>query len=42
MATAVHPYIEALLSGTRELAATPHRWLDERLNTRVAIGATLV
>jgi Fe-S cluster assembly protein SufD len=28
--TAVHPYIESLLSGTRELPATPYRWLDER------------
>ncbi|MGZ8268824.1 MAG: Fe-S cluster assembly protein SufD [Burkholderiales bacterium] len=28
--TAVHPYIEALLSGTRELPTTPHAWLDER------------
>src|SRR5690348_17768218 len=30
MTTAVHPYIESLLTGTRELATTPHRWLDER------------
>jgi Fe-S cluster assembly protein SufD len=30
MTTAVHPYIEALLTGTRELPGTPHRWLDER------------
>ena len=29
-ATAVHPYIEALLSGSRELGVTPHGWLDER------------
>ena len=28
--TAVHPYIESLLTGTRELARTPHGWLDER------------
>jgi len=28
--TAVHPYIESLLTGTRELARTPHAWLDER------------
>src|SRR5918999_6146834 len=28
--TAVHPYIESLLKGTRELARTPHAWLDER------------
>jgi Fe-S cluster assembly protein SufD len=28
--TAVHPYIESLLTGTRELATTPHPWLDER------------
>src|SRR5919112_496983 len=27
---AVHPYIESLLKGTRELATTPHPWLDER------------
>jgi Fe-S cluster assembly protein SufD len=30
MTTAVHPYIEALLSGTRELPGTPHAWLNER------------
>ena len=30
MTTTVHPYIESLLSGTRELAATPHPWLDRR------------
>lgn len=30
MATAVHPYIDALLSGTRELPGTPHAWLNER------------
>jgi Fe-S cluster assembly protein SufD len=30
MTTAVHPYIESLLSGTRELPRTPHAWLDER------------
>ena len=28
--TAVHPYIESLLTGTRELATTPHPWLNER------------
>jgi Fe-S cluster assembly protein SufD len=28
--TAVHPYIESLLTGTRELATTPHAWFDER------------
>src|SRR3954469_4556299 len=28
--TAVHPYVESLLSGTRELATTPHRWLNQR------------
>jgi len=28
--TAVHPYIESLLTGTREIATTPHPWLDER------------
>jgi Fe-S cluster assembly protein SufD len=30
MTTAVHPYIESLLSGTRDLPRTPHAWLDER------------
>jgi Fe-S cluster assembly protein SufD len=30
MTTAVHPYIESLLTGSRELAATPHPWLDLR------------
>jgi Fe-S cluster assembly protein SufD len=30
MTTAVHPYIESLLTGTREIATTPHPWLDER------------
>ena len=30
MSTAVHPYIETLLSGTRDLPASPHAWLDER------------
>ncbi len=30
MATAVHPYIDALLSGTRELPGTLHAWLDAR------------
>jgi Fe-S cluster assembly protein SufD len=30
MTTAVHPYIEALLSGTRELPGTPYAWLNER------------
>jgi Fe-S cluster assembly protein SufD len=30
MTTAVHPYIEALLSGTRELEESPHAWLNER------------
>src|SRR5436190_24099388 len=28
--TAVHRYIESLLSGTHELAKTPHAWLNER------------
>ena len=28
--TAVHPYIESLLDGTRELPRTPHAWLNER------------
>jgi Fe-S cluster assembly protein SufD len=28
--TAVHPYIESLLTGTREIATTPHAWLDAR------------
>jgi len=28
--TAVHPYIDALLSGSRELGVTQHGWLDER------------
>ena len=28
--TAVHPYIESLLAGTRELPRTPHAWLNER------------
>ena len=28
--TAVHPYIDALLTGTRELPRTLHAWLDER------------
>jgi Fe-S cluster assembly protein SufD len=28
--TAVHPYIESLLTGTRELPTTPHPWLEER------------
>jgi len=30
MTTAVHPYIEGLLSGTRELPKSAHPWLDER------------
>jgi Fe-S cluster assembly protein SufD len=30
MTTAVHPYIDALLSGTRDLPATPHAWLNAR------------
>jgi Fe-S cluster assembly protein SufD len=30
MTTAVHSYIEALLSGTRELPRTPYPWLNER------------
>jgi len=30
MTTAVHPYIESLLTGTRELASSPHAWLNER------------
>lgn len=30
MTTAVHPYIDALLSGTRELPGTPHAWLNAR------------
>jgi Fe-S cluster assembly protein SufD len=30
MTTAVHPYIESLLTGSRELSATPHPWLDQR------------
>ena len=30
MMTAVHPYVEALLTGTRELPTTPHAWLNER------------
>jgi Fe-S cluster assembly protein SufD len=30
MATAVHPYIEGLLSGTRELPKSAHAWLDAR------------
>jgi Fe-S cluster assembly protein SufD len=28
--TAVHPYIESLLTGTRELPGTPHAWLNAR------------
>ena len=28
--TAVHPYVEALLSGTRELPSAPQPWLNER------------
>jgi Fe-S cluster assembly protein SufD len=28
--TATHPYVEALLSGTRELPRLPHAWLNER------------
>src|SRR5687767_15473953 len=28
--TAVHPYIDALLSGTRELPAAPQAWLNAR------------
>src|SRR4029079_24754 len=27
--TAVHPYVESLLTGTRELPTTPHAWLDQ-------------
>jgi Fe-S cluster assembly protein SufD len=30
MTTAVHPYIDALLTGTRELPGTPYAWLNER------------
>jgi Fe-S cluster assembly protein SufD len=30
MTTAVHPYVEALLTGTRELPGTAHAWLNER------------
>ena len=30
MTTAVHPYIESLLTGSRDLPRTPHAWLDER------------
>ncbi len=30
MTTAVHPYIEGLLSGTRELPGSAHAWLDAR------------
>jgi Fe-S cluster assembly protein SufD len=30
MTTAVHPYVESLLSGSRELPRTAHAWLDER------------
>ena len=30
MSTAVHPYIESLLSGSRELPKLSHAWLDER------------
>jgi Fe-S cluster assembly protein SufD len=30
MTTAVHPYIDTLLSGTRELPGTPYAWLNER------------
>ena len=30
MTTAVHPYIESLLAGTRELPGTPHGWLNAR------------
>ena len=30
MTTAVHPYIESLLTGTRELPAAPHAWLNAR------------
>src|SRR5687767_14610041 len=30
MTTAVHPYIEALLSGTRELPSAPQAWLNQR------------
>ena len=27
---AVHPYIDALLTGTRDIPGTPHAWLNER------------
>jgi Fe-S cluster assembly protein SufD len=30
MTTAVHPYIDALLTGTRELPGSPQAWLDAR------------
>ena len=30
MVTAVHPYIDSLLTGTRELPGTPHAWLNQR------------
>jgi Fe-S cluster assembly protein SufD len=30
MTTAVHPYVDALLSGTRDLPTSPHAWLNER------------
>jgi Fe-S cluster assembly protein SufD len=30
MSTAVHPYIDALLSDTRDLPASPQSWLDRR------------
>src|SRR5438105_12481116 len=30
MATAVHPYIESLLTGSRELPRMSHAWLNER------------
>ncbi|MES2563858.1 MAG: Fe-S cluster assembly protein SufD [Pseudomonadota bacterium] len=30
MTSAVHPYVDALLSGTRDLPGTPHAWLNAR------------
>jgi Fe-S cluster assembly protein SufD len=30
MTTAVHPYVDALLTGTRDLPTSPHAWLNER------------
>jgi Fe-S cluster assembly protein SufD len=30
MTTAVHPYIDALLGGSRDLPSTPHAWLNAR------------